>query len=1247
MWTSRARQPVARFVAISRRLPRNGRPAVPHWRRDYSSHGPKRSIQSPSLNWLWSSLGIAGAGTGAFLIYSYATKEDSLESSAGAKAKHVSPVDGALGSQYVQNKRSVKSPGVYVWGTNEYRVADPNSKETTIKTPRRLAYFDGQVLRDLKLADKSGAAIDEKGDMIQWGKGYSEANYKPTKTLTGKNLTSLCMSNDRIITLSSDGTVYSLPLAEADQSSGPKAKEGSWVPFWSGKSRVSYRLLQPSLKLGEKVTAVCGGLEHALLLTSGGRVFSVAASTESYPSFGQLGIPGLTWATRPKGPVDTCHEIKALGGSKVIQIAAGDYHSLALNKNGGVFVFGDNSLGQLGMKFDPSLPYSDVPAALPIRNLYRGNKLLPRVTSIAAGGANSFFTVDAKRVVGPDENPSSIRDLDRITADTWTCGRGIWGALGNGKWTHLQDSPTKVKALSGLFEYDEKAKSLSPIRLNEIAVGTTHVSAVLDNKVHMSSSPTASLSNVDDWGYDALWWGGNEHFQLGTGKRSNMSKPTYIHAPPEDKADHTEEARLQIMPRHKAKAGSRTMRGRRAADKAEKDASKRKRDEVPEDSAPKRLKPSTDETTTHAEVEEITEGADYIALEEEENRDYVPSGDMPFFGLLDTEEQEYFSRANQLLELNQFQDAEERRIFVDSVYREANGKELKVACSQSCSRLMEKLISMSDIRQIRRLFSKFIGHFLHLVQHRFASHCCETLFINAAPGVTQKISRPKKDKVEVDENEEDEPEPEMTLAEMFMTVVEELQGNWGYLLTERFASHTIRVLLLVLGGEPVDLSTSDSIVASRKKERLGLLNDGKQDAEADTQKRSVPETFEDTLKNIMKDMVSGLDDTYLRALATHPVGNPLLQVLVYLELSHFGKASAKDSKSVIRRLIPDDEFEEGSETTTFIRGLLYDPVGSRLLETIVRNMPGKFFKSLYKNFMRDQMKSLARNITAGYVVLRVLERLGKDDLQHAVELLAPQVPNLIERSRTIVPKVLVERCVVRGVDTAALAQALESSYDKDPARRLNQILRVDDQGQGDKEESEKPTEPASGPNAAEKLHGSLLAQAILTAPGQLSDLIYSSLLAQPADSLVKLSKDPTTSRVVQQALTLPTSTPQFRRQFVPRFIGHLQELAIDSSGSHVVDALWPATKDIFFIKERMAQELTQHEMELRDSFVGRAVWRNWSMDLYKRRRGEWTGKAKGLENRDGERPKSKIELARARFAAKAEEKAKAAGPARS
>jgi nucleolar protein 9 len=86
-----------------------------------------------------------------------------------------------------------------------------------------------------------------------------------------------------------------------------------------------------------------------------------------------------------------------------------------------------------------------------------------------------------------------------------------------------------------------------------------------------------------------------------------------------------------------------------------------------------------------------------------------PEGGLTFYGMLDDDEQEYFKRADDMLELNQFDDPDARKLFLDSVYKEADGKELKIANSQSCSRLLERLIQLSSPEQLKGLFQKFSG----------------------------------------------------------------------------------------------------------------------------------------------------------------------------------------------------------------------------------------------------------------------------------------------------------------------------------------------------------------------------------------------------------------------------------------------------------------------------------------------------------------------------------------------------------
>ncbi|TGJ83104.1 hypothetical protein E0Z10_g5661 [Xylaria hypoxylon] len=514
------------------------------------------------------------AGGAVLTYYPTTTKEPSKNHEAIIEYEKPRPLPETkeesrdiISSQHLQVKKSWEHPGVYCWGSNSGRVAAPDSTDTVIKAPRRIAYFDDQLIRDIKLDKEFGAAITERGDLVQWGTGFSTENPTPTPTLKGKDLVRIEISRDHIIALGKNGSVYSLPVAQSDQGSGEKSTSSSWS-FWSTPSKINYRRLKPDgLGWGESVTDIACGLEHVLLLTSRGRVFSAASSTSDFPSKGQLGIPGLTWATRPKGAYDQPHEILTLKGFKISQIAAGDHHSIALEQDGRVFVFGDNSSGQLGFEVEREIPFVDGPIPLPFSKMYRGTHNKPYVTSIAAGGANSFFTIDATRIALPNEDAQDIQDLGHVTSDVWACGSGIWGSLGNGRWTHISLGPSKIKSLSGLSEYDEKTNSVVPIRLAYLTVGSTHASAVMKNVTRVDASDKTSDQDTN-WGADVLWWGGNEYYQLGTGRRNNVATPIYIGPLDSGEGDaekgrKDEMHRLQIAPKATVRLGEGS-KGRKA-----------------------------------------------------------------------------------------------------------------------------------------------------------------------------------------------------------------------------------------------------------------------------------------------------------------------------------------------------------------------------------------------------------------------------------------------------------------------------------------------------------------------------------------------------------------------------------------------------------------------------------------------------------------------------------------------------------
>ncbi|GAM82410.1 hypothetical protein ANO11243_003890 [Dothideomycetidae sp. 11243] len=667
------------------------------------------------------------------------------------------------------------------------------------------------------------------------------------------------------------------------------------------------------------------------------------------------------------------------------------------------------------------------------------------------------------------------------------------------------------------------------------------------------------------------------------------------------------------MPRENKK------RGRRGQN------NKRKLDEVTagpstdgDADAAKRVKIHQD---TLADDDYLAQNRDFEPLEQNaapfnEEYDPVAVGSAPervFYGTLLEEEQEYFKKTDDMLEADAFADPEERSLFIESVYREADGKELRLACSQSCSRLMERLIHLSTPSQLSKLFQRFNGHFLNLIQHRFASHCCEKLFLRAAPIVTEELlKKPDGDTIMSQD------EVYVPMEHLFLHTIAEFEGNLGFLMTDRFASHALRLLLLVLAGEPLTSDANKSLLQSKKKENVVPNGDAGEAGSQLPKTRAVPKSFTEGLEKLMTDCVAGLHTQGLRTLALHPTGSPVLQVLMRIELTHFGKSRAREEGSILRTLLPDDPISQGTESAGFINGLNYDPIGSHLLEVIIEHTPGKMFKHLYKEFWKDRLASLSRSEIAAFLVCKILERISRDDLIDAHELIVPVIPDLIEKHRVMVVKTLMQRCAVRNVDTQAIAVAIDAHFQGKDGFDLLKLLRLDkkelEERFAERERQKQHRNTASEPT---RVQGSTLAQAMILVPGPLSGLIFDAMPMLPPNILFEMATDPVSSRTIQATMRSTNASIIPRRKLVQQFYGKMGEMALDKSASHVVDAIWEGTHGLAFIRERIAEELAENEPALRESPYGRAVWKNWKMDLYKRRRHEWVLQSRNKASNDG------------------------------
>ncbi|KAI0205941.1 pumilio-family RNA binding repeat domain-containing protein [Astrocystis sublimbata] len=599
-----------------------------------------------------------------------------------------------------------------------------------------------------------------------------------------------------------------------------------------------------------------------------------------------------------------------------------------------------------------------------------------------------------------------------------------------------------------------------------------------------------------------------------------------------------------------------------------------------------------------------------------------PPPEREFFGMLSDPEQEYFRSVDEQLDIDNFPSQEERQLFLASVFAEAQGKELKLACSQSCSRLMERLILMSNTRQKKKLFQQFAGHFLDLVQHRFASHCCETLFLQSAPVVSRELGGERDDQPAEDDDPDEKPLPYME--EFFLLALDELEGRLSYLLTDRFASHTLRVLLLILSGRPLDQAQTKSLVHSKKKEKISAPWTFNNEAEGDNKLRAVPNSFSLATKKIIEDTVSGMSPTELRVLATHPTGNPVLQLLLELDIAMNARSSDESAKmTLLWHLLPGAPASLKDATTPacdFINSMLYDAIGSRLLETLVVHCPGKVFKVLYKHILEPRMHSLLRNDIACYPAIRVLNRLSKEDLQEVVNKTIPEFSKLVSLSRFNVIKALLERCQSRQAydEVKALTRHLIQECGNDSKSLVPHLCLPPSPKDGG---SEKKSEPLAKNRSALVSHGSHLVTAMLAIPESPRKAIQASISALSEEQILELATSSApTSHVILGALSTPSQSKIFHKALVAALRPHVMELANSEHGNKVLSAIItvPSRSEgislPFHIKESIMTELGQHEQELRDSFIGRRIWRNWKGDYWRNRRVDWIAWAKEVDS---------------------------------
>jgi alpha-tubulin suppressor-like RCC1 family protein len=239
--------------------------------------------------------------------------------------------------------------------------------------------------------------------------------------------------------------------------------------------------------------AVAAGGNHSLIVTASGKVFAFGDNT-----YGQLARSGTTMSS------GTLVEVNFPGlSTKIVSVVAGADHNLAVDEDGGVWVWGRNNYGQLGKS-------RSVAERIPSK-LNLGVEVFAE--SVAAGFSHSLILTTDGEVLGFGRNNSGqagqVATTSFVTTPTLITGLSEIQSISAGT-----DSSFAINQLGRLYSWGYNSYGELLLGYASPAVYEPVPSPICDNVSVVSGGGYSSLA----WGVQGLVFGGrNDVGQAGNG----------------------------------------------------------------------------------------------------------------------------------------------------------------------------------------------------------------------------------------------------------------------------------------------------------------------------------------------------------------------------------------------------------------------------------------------------------------------------------------------------------------------------------------------------------------------------------------------------------------------------------------------------------------------------------------------------------------------------------------------------------
>jgi alpha-tubulin suppressor-like RCC1 family protein len=285
---------------------------------------------------------------------------------------------------------------VWAWGWDVYgQLGNGNASAADVTAPAQIT--TGTTYTAITAGAIHSLAIDSDGNLWAWGwggagrvgNGATTGNVTtPTQVSTGTTYTAIAAGHTHSLAIDSDGELWAWGYDGNGQ-------------LGNGSTSIDDITTPTQLSTGTTWTEITAGNNYSLALDAGGNIWAWGAA-----SYGQLGNGASA------GNITTPLQVST--GTVYTTVAAGTYHSLALDAGGNMWAWGYDDYGQVG-NGSASAANVTVPEQTSTGTVY---------AAIAAGNYHS---------VAVDSN-----------GNLWAWGYDARGQVGNGTPTADITTPTRL-----------------------------------------------------------------------------------------------------------------------------------------------------------------------------------------------------------------------------------------------------------------------------------------------------------------------------------------------------------------------------------------------------------------------------------------------------------------------------------------------------------------------------------------------------------------------------------------------------------------------------------------------------------------------------------------------------------------------------------------------------------------------------------------------------------------------------------